>query len=152
MAQGEGGGGHFDERRRAALAKKRAGRADSPEVIAAIQKPRSKPKPKRVAMPMAKPRRLADINLGGPKPSLKYRDIVNREAKSDKYYGDIVNRDVKTSFGGPLYSNVAAKGDYADTDIVNTADKEDMGNVGNLFGFLRDPSSVPLTSKLRRRT
>ena len=41
MAKGEGGGGHFDERRRAKAAP--TGYADSPEVLSALIKPRSKP-------------------------------------------------------------------------------------------------------------
>lgn len=65
MAKGEGGGGHWRERQ---LAKKASvsRRPDTPEVLAAIVKPKAKPAkpkakirvPKWAPMPMAKPRRV----------------------------------------------------------------------------------------------
>lgn len=73
MAKGEGGGGHYDERRRAAMAAgaKPAprGKADSPEVLAAIVKPRAKPKKTAIVTPRAKPSRVkVESNSGEYKP------------------------------------------------------------------------------------
>jgi hypothetical protein len=67
MAKGEGGGGNFDARRRAAKPKVGTGYADSPEVLSALVKPRSKPtvvvKKKKVLAPS---RVQTDSNSGEP--------------------------------------------------------------------------------------
>jgi hypothetical protein len=131
MAKGEGGGGHFDERRRAAR-KPTTEFADDPAILEAIVKPRAKPvvvkkKPKPKMMPMAPPRKL--------------EQVVNRGAKQDKFYGDIVSREAKASrqpgpFDLPNIVMRKGKGNLGGETVNRYANsKGDRLGIGSLFGM-----------------
>jgi len=115
MAKGDGGGGHFDERRRAAKAAN-SRRPDTPEVLAAITKPRAKP----TVVIKKKPRIRIESDGGDlPIPGTRIKTTRYNTEKSTHMPMDRP-RDIP-SFGGPepgvrladrLYpsSNRAAKG------------------------------------------
>jgi hypothetical protein len=88
MAKGGGGEGHFDERRRATAAKPPLTyKADSPEVLAAIEKPRAKPvvvvKKKPKLLPMAPPRKLAQavpgLRMGAAQAEVRVGDLPRKQ-------------------------------------------------------------------------
>jgi hypothetical protein len=118
MAKGGGGEGHFDERRRAAKPKAAAtGYADSPEVLAALVKPRAKPtvvvkKKKVIAPPPAKaatPAPALGADWGRPgfiEAELRSQRPLSRKRDRGPFDDQIVTSSLKSSrvptatFGG----------------------------------------------------
>jgi len=121
MAKGGGGEGHYDERRRAAKPKEVTGYADSPEVLAAVVKPRSKPtvvvKKKKPILPPAK-------KLGQAIPGLRMG-----AAQAEVRVGDLSRKRDLGPFDDQIVTS-SLKRNRDDGDIVNTAAKQDRDTGG----------------------
>jgi len=83
MAKGGGGEGHYDERRRAAKPKVVSGYADSPEVLAAVVKPRAKPdvviKKKPILTPAKKPTKtVPGLRMGAAQAEVRVGNLPRK--------------------------------------------------------------------------